>query len=174
MSTREAAALLGIGTGDVAQLAQAGLLGRPHRVGNKVAFDRKTVEGMRWPPVSERHPAALVVRVRAAVALDGVGRPYMGYATNYGTADDEVTRRDAVRQWWPVRDPERVVGHPLVVTLAGFVVAVYAVTGFDRAPDHPRIAFRVAEAGPEVTGPFVRRRLTLPPGPVAIFVGATE
>ncbi|MCL1900353.1 MAG: hypothetical protein FWG11_07595 [Promicromonosporaceae bacterium] len=94
--------------------------------------------------VEPGHPAAYVVRVRAKEKPNDQ-RAFMGYATSYGTRNDEKTRRDALRCWWPVRDPGQYDDHLLVASLAGFVVAVYRITGFKPHPIDTRIAFEVQE-----------------------------
>lgn len=119
------------------------------------------------PAVTAPHPAALVLRVAPAFAVDepDTGRRFAGWST---AADpDEVL--DGVRGYWRIADDsaEAVVhtSMPVVVTVKGFVVLAFLAAGFSRV-ERLGVAFEVGEADPShhLLAPFAERRLITGPG----------
>lgn len=43
----------------------------------------------------------------------------------------DVNDDDQIRQWWPVADPDTVVGHLLAATVAGFPLRALRVLGYE-------------------------------------------
>ena len=105
-----------------------------------------------------------MVRVGEPTQVHDEWRSWIGWSTSWSAA----TQRDAVRGDWVI-DPNAVMrSGRLVVLVAGFVVAAYAVTGlelqyWDELANRRRARFLVEDDEDSATT-FTNRRWQLPPG----------
>lgn len=181
MTTRDTASALEVSLRAVADLAHAGLLPQPLRVGRQALYPGESVRELAsWPDVRAPLPRGYVVRVRGPVENPPENRLederlWWGFTT--GSYSDELTpeeneaaRRDAVRGWWQVRNPGQFDGCPLIATLASFVVAVYKIEKPDGRA-FGKVRFEVADPSASLRKTFMRHRLRLPSGPASLPIG---
>ncbi|TVZ06315.1 hypothetical protein EAS64_02475 [Trebonia kvetii] len=116
------------------------------------------------PAVELPAPPALVARVGEPTPVQDEWRSWIGWSTSW----QPQTQQDAVRGDWVI-DPDTVKrAGRLVVLVAGFVAAAYAVTDvdlqyWDELANRRRARFLV-EDDEDAAGPFTGRRWQLPPG----------
>lgn len=165
VTVQEAGRALGIAKGAAARLADCGLLGEVSMRGNRRTVDVSTVLDLQGRPgVELPAPPALVVRVGGPTQVDDGWRSWIGWSASWSPK----VQQDAVRGDWVI-DPDTVErAGRLVVLVAGFVVASYAVTGveeqyLDQQAGRRRARF-VVEDDEQTARPFANRRWPLPPG----------
>ncbi len=177
VTARGVSEALGIPLYGVDYLRRAGELPEPERVGRQYLYPRDKVDALAARTTIEPpYPAAYVVRVAAKTAVDGdPERRWMGYSK--GPYDDDTTkerdrhtRADALRGWWPVKNPEQYVGLPLVAVLATFVVQTYEILPGGTARNG-RFRFEVDPLDATRSAPFDGHRLRLDRGPLSLPIG---
>ncbi|QWT24209.1 hypothetical protein KPL76_01920 [Subtercola sp. PAMC28395] len=154
-------------------LIAAELIPEPLTIGRQKLFEAETITRFleERTEASRPRPPGYVVRVHSKMpAKDDDERKWIGYAQTYdaGLSQDEndAIRRNALRAWWPVREPSRYVGQVLVATLASFVVATYRIDGFTEG--YGRVSFRVSEAPRDAAEILDGHRLRMRPGPISL------
>lgn len=165
VTVQEAGRALGIAKGAAGRLAACGLLGEVSMRGNRRTVSAAAALDLQnRPNVELPAPPALVVRVGEPTQVHDEWRSWIGWSTSWSAA----TQRDAVRGDWVI-DPNAVMRTGrLVVLVAGFVVAAYAVTGlelqyWDELANRRRARFLVEDDEDSATT-FTNRRWQLPPG----------
>lgn len=113
-------------------LIKSGLLGEWFTVDGRVAVHaERAAELAEQTPMIDREdsraPRALIVKVKAAQRVEGDDREYMGWHASL-TPQQQA---DGVRGWWAVRNVEEWEGALLVATIAGFVVGVWRIAGYE-------------------------------------------
>lgn len=173
VTVQEAGRALGIAGGAASRVAACGLLGDVSMRGNRHIVSAAAVLDLQnRPSVELPAPPALVVRVGEPTQVQEEWRSWIGWSTSWSTA----TQMDAVRGDWVI-DPYFVMqAGRLVVLVAGFVVAAYAVTGlelqyWDEQASRRRARFFVKEDD-DAASPFVNRRWQLPRGWTVSVIGA--
>ena len=174
VTVQEAGRALGIANPAAGRLAACGLLGEVSMRGNRRTVSVAAVmklQGRR--SVEPSAPLAFVARVGEPTQVQDGWRSWIGWSTSWRP---EI-QRDAVRGDWVI-DPGAVTrAGRLVVLVAGFVVATYAVTGVelqyrDDLSGRRRARFLV-EDDKDAARPFTDRRWELPRGwTVAVIDGA--
>jgi hypothetical protein len=165
VTVQEAGRALGIAKGAAGRLAACGLLGEESMRGNRRTVSAAAVLDLQnRPSVELPAPPALVVRVGEPTRVQDEWRSWIGWSASWSPA----IQKDAVRGDWVI-DPDAVIRTGrLVVLVAGFVVAAYAVTGrelqyWDESAKRRRARFLVGDDEDTAT-PFTSRRWQLPPG----------
>lgn len=130
VSSVVAAAHLGMDRRTANKIARAGLLGETFTsdrggtlVRQAAVDDMVTSKSL----VPEQHPAAFVVRLEMAVEETGAAlaiRPFRGWHANLAGHPDAVAGWD---RWWPLADPDAVIGLPIVAQVGPVIVAVRTV-----------------------------------------------
>lgn len=174
VSVQEAGRALGIANPAASRLAACGLLGEVSMRGNRRTVAAAAVlELQRRPSVEPSAPPALVARVGEPTEVRDGWRSWTGWSASW----QPETQRDAVRGDWVI-DPGTVTqAGRLVVLVAGFVVAAYAVTGVevqyrDDLSGRRRTRFFIKD-DKDAEEPFTGRRWQLPRGwTVAVVDGA--
>ncbi|GLK16922.1 hypothetical protein GCM10017602_14040 [Herbiconiux flava] len=176
MTAGAAASLLNVSLRALDHLGKAGLLPPPQQVGRQKLYDANSVELLAALPfVPKPYPPAYVVRVLSKAATLEPDRMFTGYSRgpydpDLSAAQNATVRADALRGWWPCKNPLDQVGRPLVATLGGFVVEVYDIRD---ASDqrNGRVRFGVRPPTSEQVEAFSGRRLKLTSGPVSLPIG---
>lgn len=165
VTVQEAGRALGIAKGAADRLAACGLLGEVSMRGNRRTVPATTVLSLqRRLDVETSAPAALVVRVGEPTPVQEDWRSWIGWLDSWSPA----IQRDAVRGDWVI-DPDAVLqAGRLVVLVAGFVVAAYAVTEvelqyLDESSNRRRARF-IVEDDEDAADFFLNRRWRLSPG----------
>lgn len=176
VSVQEAGRALGIANPAAGRLAACGLLGDVSMRGNRRTVSAAAVlELQSRPAVEPSAPSALVARVGEPTRVQDGWRSWIGWSTSW---QPEI-QRDAVRGDWVI-DPGAVTrAGRLVVLVAGFVAAAYAVTGVELQYRDDRSSRRRArflvEDDKDAACPFTGRRWELPRGwTVAVIDGARD
>jgi hypothetical protein len=165
VTVQEAGRALGIAKGAADRLAACGLLGEVFMRGNRRTVSAATVLALQnRPDVELPAPSALVVRVGEPTPVQEEWRSWIGWLDSWPRA----VQKDAVRGDWVIDADAVVQAGRLVVLVAGFVVAAYAVTGTELqyvdAESNRRRARFIVEDNEDTTAPFVNRRWRLSPG----------
>jgi hypothetical protein len=172
VSSHAVAKKVRLSTRHAATLLEAGLLGTVYVAEGARYVAAPAVEELAARPVLPPfHPPALVLRVGSAVEEDPAktGRTWKGWGEDLPLD----VRRTAVAWYWQMTDEaaQRVVDQemPIVVTVRGFVVDVFAAADFHRAPlgvaFHPR----------DIDGtPFAGTVLRLGPGGTIVWLEANR
>ena len=84
-------------------------------------------------------PESEVARLQATPVVK-VGEPVLQVRIG---VDTDPSDTEQIRQWWPVADPDAVVGHLLAATVAGWVVRVLRITGYQTSAG--RRSFEVSD-----------------------------
>ncbi|QCQ17249.1 hypothetical protein [Microbacterium sp. RG1] len=175
ITASEACAVLNVSLRAIDQLWQAELLTEPIPIGRQKLYVEAEVIALANRAVIPRpYPRAYVVRVLAKANADDHSRAYKGFTAGlYDPSDpkrDAEHRRLALAGWWPCRDPEAQVGHPLIATLAGFVVGAYRISGPGQR-SNGRVMFDVEPLDRDTASLLENRRLTLTGGPISLEIG---
>jgi hypothetical protein len=175
VTVQEAGRALGIAKGAAGRLAACGLLGEVTMRGNRRTVSAAAVLDLQnRPSVELPAPPALVVRVGEPTRVQDRWRSWIGWSASWSPA----IQKDAVRGDWVI-DPDAVMRTGrLVVLVAGFVVAAYAVTGrelqyWDEPTNRHRARFLVGDDEDTAT-PFTNRRWQLPPGWAVSIIAAQK
>ena len=118
MNRHQAGQALDVTPQPLRKLIDAGVLPTAVNDGRHVLIDETDVDNLQWDLLDSDHPPAVVVSM-AAKDLDDPDS--LGWHVNLS----EVEKREAARRTWRISGDLRNM--PLVVTVSGFVVAVYLI-----------------------------------------------
>ncbi len=136
-------------------------LGRP-------VMSREALDALKEVPfaaVDAEADPVVNVRVREARRVDDSDRTYMGWHPRLSEEEADL----ATSRWWPVPRHD-VLGHTFLVTVAGFVARCGRIQ--ETRTDRGRIAYTVDWQDPQVTGQYLRRRITTPQGGSTVYLRA--
>lgn len=145
MTVTQVARELGLAEASASRLLQSGYVGAAYRLAGRTHSDSSMLTSAQAAelaavPFVTHHPETLVVRCgpRQEDTTDDP-RKFFGYDPD--ATWEELTA--ALGRWWPVGDPAYWAGKAMIATLAGYVVHVGRITGwqvkrragFDLEPD---------------------------------------
>ncbi len=127
MGTAAVSAALGINRVGAQQLLAGEVAGETYKDdrGGLQALASAIERLKSWPTVEPTTPT-LQVKVTAATWSDSEAR-WRGWHRRLPTP----LRRDGVRGWWAVREPDKLLGRTFVATMSGFVVEVATIVGYE-------------------------------------------
>jgi hypothetical protein len=174
-TARESASRLNISLRGLANLRDAAILSPPLEIGRQMLYPQKDILELASRKVLEPpYERAYIVRVSPKQRANEPDREWLGYSaagySNDKDEDSDEVMRKALSGWWPVGDPDRYLGYPLVATLASFVVwAAKIVPGGDHRAG--RFRFNTAPLEPVQEVKYLNHRLRLEKGAISIAVG---
>lgn len=155
------------------KLIASGALGQVHSLdetGRAIAASREALEEMHARPLLNPSdpglPRAVVVKASSPMPDDS-GDRWMGW---HASMPDHVAEQ-ATRMWWPVAQPEGLIGALLVVSVSTCIVRVRRIEDFVRG--YGRVAFSTSEPARSAEDANVYRaaRIRTRPGGVTERVG---
>ncbi|BDH56693.1 hypothetical protein [Tsukamurella sp. PLM1] len=135
VSLRELAARLDVGHTVMPRLVEAGVVRDVAKLGKRSSGvpEEEALRLEAIPYVTEVLQPTLVVRI---------------------AGDTDWQDDDAIRQWWPVKNPDLLVGGLLVTTVVGFVLRADQITGY--SSEYGRRSFDIrpsnGDLGMEIRG----------------------
>lgn len=149
---------LDVGRETATEILRAGLLGEAFDVNGRLVAPSSGVADLARVPYFDPMavPKALVIKAAPAVEVDDSDRDYKGW--------HEALPRDvqieAIRGWWPVKNPKEEHGLPLVITIGGFVVGVWRIRDHESIDSYVcRFVITEVDKDEDDVRPFIGHRM---------------